>query len=189
VGNSLSADEGGDAARRDHEALEQIERYAGYRGDHCLYRIGVGNADEGLAEMSGREPVERRGDAVLHRIERLTVRELECARQGLNGPPFTQLAQILQLSAGPVPEVALEETNVCLHGEAEEDRQGLSRLLCPLERRAVDGDGPALEAGNPFGSRLGLLASHVGEVQPGCPAGKDLSGGRGGAVADEERDC
>ncbi len=40
-----------------------------------------------------------------------------------------KLAQILQLGPGPLAEVALEEPDVYLHGQAEKHPKGLSGLL------------------------------------------------------------
>ena len=50
-----------------------------------------------------------RGDAELHLGERLAAGKPKAARVPLHGLPLGQLAQVLQLAAGPLAEVALEQ--------------------------------------------------------------------------------
>ena len=77
-------------------------------------------------------------DAHLHLGERLAAGEAEPARVALHGAPLGQLDQRLELGAGPLAEVALEQALVRLHPQAERLGDGRGRLAGALEGRGVD---------------------------------------------------
>ena len=85
------------------------------------------------------QPVDGADDAGLHLEEALAAGEAEAARVALHGLPLGQLHERLQLAAGPLAEVALEQALVDddLQAAGLGDRRG--RLPGPLERRGVDG--------------------------------------------------
>ena len=115
------------------------------------------------------QPCDGVHDAGLHVGEALAAREPEPARVALDRPPLGQLHQRLQLAAGPLAEVALEQPSLGLHLQAARRADRRRRLLGALQRRGVDRVDP-LQLGDPLRRRLGLGPALVGEVQPGRPA-------------------
>ena len=169
----------------DDDALEQVEVGADRVGDGGLDRVGVRHADDRAALVLGAQRVERRDDAVLHLGEALAGREPERRGRALHRAPLGQLHQLLQLGAGPLAEIALEEALVRPAPQAAGGGDRRRRLPGPLERRAVHGVDP-LQLGDPFGGARGLLDALVGEVEAGRPAGQQRAGRRRLAVPDEE---
>ena len=137
-------------------------------GDGGLDRVGVRDAHDHAAGVLGAQPVDGADDAGLHRGEALAAGKRERARRTLHGAPLGQLHQLLQLGAGPVAEVALEQALVDLHLHAagRGDRRG--GLAGPLERRGVDGV-DRLQLGDAFGGPLCLLGARP---RPGAGPGR-----------------
>ena len=104
-----------DRARRDDDALEQVEVGAEGVGDRRLDGVGVGHGHDGLARVAGDEPVEGADDAGLHLGERLAARG-SGTRSGSAAPccHSGSFVEVLELRAGPVAEVALEQAPVDL---------------------------------------------------------------------------
>ena len=112
-------EDGRDRARRDDDALEQVEVRAEGVGDRRLDRIGVRDGDDRLTAVARRRARRAVVDhAGLHLGERLAAGKAEPARVALHGAPLGQLAQILQFAPGPVAEVALEQPAVDPHPRA-----------------------------------------------------------------------
>ena len=108
-------------------------------GDGRLDRVGVGDGHDDAARVAWRPAgATAPTDAVLHLGEGLAAGEAEAARVALHGAPLGQLHELLQLGAGPLAEVALEQAPVDgdLQPAGLGDRGG--RLAGPLERRGVD---------------------------------------------------
>ena len=117
----------------------------------------------------GHEPVDGRAHAGLHLDERLAAGEAEPARVALHGGPLGKLVELGQLLAGPLAEVALEQTAVGDDLEAAglgDRRRGLTGAF---ERRGVH-RGDLLQRGDAVGGPLRLLVALVGQVQPLGPA-------------------
>ena len=82
--------------------------------------------------------------------------ERERAGRALHRVPLGQLHQRLQLGAGPVAEVALQQALVDLHLHAAGGGDGRRGLACALERRCVDRVDLG-QRGDAFGGPLCLL--------------------------------
>ena len=150
----------------------------------ALIGIGVGHGHDGLARVAGDEVVEGADDAGLHLGERLAVGEAEAARVALDGLPLGQLHQVLELGAGPVAEVALEQAPVDLDLEAPGGGDRLGRLAGALERRGVD-RGHVLQGGDAVGG-LGLALPTSARWSPGpgrAGWSRWSASGRGGRAA------
>ena len=156
-------------------------------GDGGLDRIGVRDEHDHAALVLRSEPVDRAHHAGLHLGEALTVREAERAGGPLHRAPLGQLHQLLEFGAGPIAELALQQSLVDLHLEAARRSDGGSGLAGTLERRGVDRV-DRRERGDAFGGALGLLASDVGEVQTGRSPGEQLAGGGRLPVAHEQHE-
>ena len=154
------------------------------------------------------QAVEGGHDAGLHGDERLAAGEGEPAGVALDGRPLLALAGGLELDAGPVAHVQLEQALVGDHLEAERRRRWgpRSRGCAPAARRRrrrlprrarappsarwrppragrpAAGPWPAMRAATP----LGLLAPGVGQVQAGARPGSSLPVVVGRAVAHQQ---
>ena len=130
----------------------------------------------------------RRADAQLHLGERLARRGTgTCSGRCCTALPLRQLHQRLQLGAGPLAEVGLEQALVGPHLLAHGGGDRRRRLPGALEGRGVDGGHPVAERGDALGHGRGLLLPGVGEVQARAPAGQHGAGGRRLAVAHEQQ--
>src|SRR4051812_30899753 len=127
-------------------------------------------------------------DARLHLGERFATGEPEPTRNPLHLLPLRKLHQVLQVGAGPLTEVALEQTARDPHSLLEPLRDRRRGLAGPFERRRVDGGDLAGERRDAFGNRVRLLPSLVREVQALGPSGQ--LGARGGrlTVADQQHE-
>ena len=90
-------------------------------------------------------------DAQLHLGEGLAAGEAERARPVLHGPPLRQLHELLELRAGPLAEVGLEQAPVDAHLLADGGGDRRRRLPRALERRGVHGGDPVGERGDALG--------------------------------------
>ena len=97
----------------------------------------------------------------------------EPARVALDRRPLRPLHQLLQLTARPLPEVALEEALVDLHLQAAGGRDRRRGLPGALEGRRVHGV-DLRELGDPLGRQLGLALAFLGEVEARARPGRCL---------------
>ena len=125
----------------------------------------------------------------LHPGERLAAGEAELAGAALHGLPLGQLRSALELRAGPVAEVALEQARCDVAPAAP---QALA-MGAAVSRVRSSGDAYTAvdrpSCADALGHRLGLGVTRLGEVQPAGAAGQHLAGGRGLAVADQQDQC
>ncbi len=80
--------------------------------------------------MAGPVGLHGAGEARLHLEEGLTAREAKAGRALLHGVPLRQLAELAQLGAGPLAEVALDE------GPVDDDRRFSSSAIGAAVSRA-----------------------------------------------------
>ena len=122
----------------------------------------------------------------LHLEERLAVGEAEAARVALHGAPLGFLAQRLQLAAGPVAEVALEQPALGGDLQVTSLGDGPGGLARALEGRGVDTASTLGSAAMRSADRLRLGPALVGQVEAARAAGQPVAGGRRLPVADEQ---
>ena len=82
---------------------------AGRGSNDGLDDISVRDSDDRFAGVQSDEIVDRIDGTALHLAERLTTREAETARVPLHCAPLGQLAQFVQLLAGPIAEVTFDQ--------------------------------------------------------------------------------
>ena len=107
-------------------------------GDSRLDRVGVADRDHHAAGILGAHSIEAADDASLHLGEALSVRESEPTRKLLDRLPLGQFEEVLQVGAGPVAEVALEEAFIDLHLDAAGLADWCGRFAGPFQRARVN---------------------------------------------------
>src|SRR4029077_725780 len=114
-----------DGARRDHDALEEIEVDAQRVSNRRLDRIGMRDGDHGGAGMAFDDPGQRRDDARLHLDKRLAAREAKPARMTLYGLPLGLAGELPELLTRPLADVAVGQVALDAHRDAvrARDRQ------------------------------------------------------------------
>ena len=88
-------------------------------GHHRLDGIGVGHGHDGLAGVATPQLGHGVDHAGLHAREGLSAGKPEAARIALHRRPLRKLHQLLQVGAGPLAEVALDQAPRHPHPQAE----------------------------------------------------------------------
>ena len=139
--------------------------------------ISVTDDDDNATRMRCPETIERADDAALHIGETLTIWKTKTTGEFLHGLPFRQLHQVLQKTAGPVAEVAFEQTLVDADLQAASLADGCCSLSGALEGAGINRI-DAIEFGDSGRHCFSLFSTRIGQVQPRSATGKAGTRGR-----------
>ena len=139
-----------------------------------LDRVGMRHAHHHTSLWAARQPIDGRDHPDLHLGEALATGEPECGRGTKHRVPLGQLHQLLQLGAGPIAEIALQQSLVDAHLQARGPwrlaRRSRGRARAATNRRRRHGPSAAMRSA----AALACCSPASARCRPGARPGRIL---------------